>query len=109
MVPLSIRLIGLSVPKYCRLEPWMNWPRGSLKRLLRQHVESALRFVHARAGGVETARDLAEVKPKRLPLRAQLYIAAMCLVACFFLVQTFKVWRPELSLRFVLYLAVALA
>jgi len=86
----------------------MNWLRGSIRRV-QQQAQSALSFTFMAAASVETAQDLAAAKPRTLPLRARLYITAMFLAACYCLTQAFEVWKPELTVRFVLFVAVALA
>jgi diguanylate cyclase (GGDEF)-like protein/putative nucleotidyltransferase with HDIG domain len=100
---------GPNRPEVLPMRIRMHWPTGSLRQALQQHAQSVLGFTFARAAGVETAEDLAAAPASVLPLRARLYIVLICLAACCFLVQVFRSWQPGLSVRFILYVAVALA
>ena len=86
----------------------MNWLTGTFRRT-RQQAQSALKFTLAAATGGETAQEFEAAGRKALPLRARLYIVAMCLAACYCLELAYRIWKPELRMAFLLYVAVALA
>ena len=88
----------------------MDWLRAS-----NWLQSSFLRPVQHFAGRGTTANLAASVQAsprppqKVLPLRARLYIAAMCFVALYCLLLAFRAWQPQFRLSFLLYLAAAVA
>ena len=83
----------------------MNWLTGSNRRAEQQ--APAVLNVAPEADAGETVADSSATKPKALPLQALLYIAAMCLAACYCLQQALQTWQPELRLSLLLYVLVA--
>jgi diguanylate cyclase (GGDEF)-like protein/putative nucleotidyltransferase with HDIG domain len=101
----------------------MDWLRETIRRVQAQ-AQAALGYtiaacsaasspaaysVAGAAAGVPAREERPPVRPTALPVRARLYIAAMCLTACYCLVHAFQIWHPEVKLQFLLYLIVAVA